>query len=62
MDVAPYVATLLKEGAHISSGAAKRLNQAELDAALAEIAQFSRKIPSLPDEAFSRQSLYQDHD
>jgi len=26
------------------------------------MAQFSHKIPSLPDEAFTRASLYRDHD
>ena len=32
------------------------------DATLDRIAQFSHKIPALPDEAFSRENLYQDHD
>ena len=27
-----------------------------------EMGQFSHKIPSLPDDAFTRESLYQDHD
>jgi hypothetical protein len=34
----------------------------ELDETLREIAQFSQKISLLPDEAFSRENLYRDHD
>jgi hypothetical protein len=29
---------------------------------LREIAKYSEKIPQLPDEAFTRESFYQDHD
>jgi hypothetical protein len=29
---------------------------------LREMASFSDKIPQLPDEAFTRESFYQDHD
>jgi len=34
----------------------------EFEKTLDRIAQFSDEIPALPDEAFSRESLYQDHD
>jgi hypothetical protein len=34
----------------------------ELEIALRELAEFSHKIPQLPDEAFSRESLYPDHE
>lgn len=34
----------------------------EFDAALDQLARFSAKIPDLPDEALSRESIYQDHD
>jgi plasmid stability protein len=40
----------------------KPLSQSELDRTLQELAQFSHKIPLLPNEAFSRESLYRDHD
>jgi hypothetical protein len=40
----------------------KALSQSELDRTLQELAQFSHKIPLLPNEAFSRESLYRDHD
>jgi hypothetical protein len=55
-----YAATLLEEAVHI--GAAKKLTTDQLDRTLQELAQFSDKIPLLPDEAFTREGLYQDHD
>lgn len=57
----PYAASLLEVAAHISA-TAKKLTKDQLDRTLQELAQFSDKIPLLPDEAFSRQGLYQDHD
>jgi hypothetical protein len=56
-----YVASLLEEAAHLPAGAS-RLKQDRLENTLREMAQFSHKIPSLPDEAFTRESLYRDHD
>ncbi len=41
---------------------AKRLSPDQWEAALDRMAQFSDRIPLLPDEAFSRESFYQDHD
>ena len=35
---------------------------ADLEQFFEEMARFSDKIPLLPDEAFTRESLYQDHD
>jgi len=57
----PYAASLLEEAAHISA-TAKKLTKDQLDRTLQELAQFSHKIPQLPDDAFSREGLYQDHD
>ncbi len=57
----PYAAALLEEAAHIGNSP-KTPSGDQLDRTLQELAQFSHKIPLLPDEAFSRQSLYQDHD
>jgi hypothetical protein len=58
----PYAASLLEEAAHISA-TTKKLTKDQLDRTLQELAQFSDKIPLLlPDEAFSREGLYQDHD
>jgi hypothetical protein len=56
-----YAASLLEEAAHLPAGA-NRLNEDSLEKALLEMAQFSHKIPSLPEEAFARESLYRDHD
>src|SRR5260370_30668137 len=61
VDVNSYAASLLEEAAHVPAGA-KKLSQAQLEKTLEEIAQFSQKIPGLPDEAFTRESLYRDHE
>jgi hypothetical protein len=55
-----YAATLLEEAVH--TGTSKKLTSEQLDHTLRELAQFSAKIPLLPDEAFTREGLYQDHD
>ena len=39
-----------------------RLTQEEFDAVLDALAQFSHKIPDLPDSAFTREAIYSDHD
>ena len=59
--VEAYAASLLEEAVHLPAGAS-RLTQDRLENTLREMAQFSHKIPALPDEAFTRESLYQDHD
>jgi hypothetical protein len=61
VDVGAYAATLLEEAVHIPAGF-KNLSHSQLEKTLEELAQFSHKIPLLPDEAFSRESLYRDHD
>ena len=61
VDIGSYAASLLEEAAHVPAGS-KKLSQHQLDETLRELAQFSHKIPLLPDEAFSRESLYRDHD
>jgi hypothetical protein len=59
--VEAYVASLLEEAVRRPAGPA-RLSQERLESTLREIAQFSHNIPSLPDGAFTRESLYRDHD
>jgi hypothetical protein len=54
-----YAAMLLEDAVHIG---AKKLTTDQLDHTLRELAQFSAKIPLLPDDALSREGLYQDHD
>lgn len=56
-----YAAALLEEAVHVGASV-KILNKDQLDRTLRELAQFSHKIPFLPDEAFTREGLYQDHD
>jgi hypothetical protein len=56
-----YAASLLEDAVHVRFGATV-LNQDRLENTLREMAQFSHAIPSLPDEAFTSGSLYQDHD
>ena len=60
VDIAAYAATLLEEAAHVPA-AAKKLTQDQFEKTLKELAQYSQKIPLLPDEAFTRESLYRDH-
>jgi hypothetical protein len=57
-----YVERLLAEQVSQQMTASPALSLEEFDAALDELAQFSDKIPSLPDAALSRESFYQDHD
>jgi hypothetical protein len=56
-----YAASLL-EGAVRHPAGAGRLSQDRLEDTLREMAEFSHKVPILPDEAFTRESLYRDHD
>jgi hypothetical protein len=55
-----HAAYLLEEAAHLPTKSG--LNQDGLEDTLREMAQFSHKTPLLPDEAFTRESLYRDHD
>lgn len=57
----PYAASLLEEATQ-AAGQANRLTKDRLNQTLKELAQFSHKIPLLPDGAFSRESLYPDED
>jgi hypothetical protein len=61
VDINAYIASLLENATHFAGGG-KKLSQSQLDSTLQELSQFSHKIPLLPDEAFSRESLYLDHD
>ena len=56
-----YAASLLEGAVHLPDGA-DRLSQDRLDNTFREMAEFSHKVPVLPDEAFTRESLYRDHD
>jgi len=62
MDVSAYAAALLEQAAQSTLASPKKLGPEALRRTLDQMAQFSHKIPLLPDEALSRESLYQDHD
>ena len=62
MDIPAYAAALLEQAAHSGSGKELSGNVEEFEKTLDRMAQFSDKIPILPDDAFSRESLYQDRD
>ncbi len=55
-----YAAALLEDAVHRSTS--KKLTTGQLDRTIQELAQFSHKLPLLPNEAFTREGLYQDHD
>jgi len=56
-----YAASLLEEAVQDPAPHLK-LSEASIENTFLEMAQFSHKIPSLPDSAFTRESLYRDHD
>ena len=55
-----YVQSLLEQQLYPSRK--PRLTMEEFRAALDELAEYSHKIPDLPDEAFTREGIYRDHD
>ena len=59
--VEAYAASLLEEAVRIPAQH-RRLNEDRIENALREMAQFSHKIPALPESSFTRESIYQDHD
>ena len=62
MDVPEYAATLLEQAAKPKQLQVTDRGVEEFEKSLDRIAQFSDKIPALPDKAFSRESIYRDHD
>ena len=59
-----YVEKLVAEQAAVPRGygAGGRLTRKEFHENLDAMTQYSDKIPSLPDVAFTRESMYSDHD
>lgn len=55
-----YAASLIEDALRVPSP--NWLRGGRLENALREMAQYSHKIPSLPDSAFTRESIYQEHD
>jgi len=60
-----YVRNLVDDAvrtAHVAAGPIRPKNKMDMQTFLQKMAAFSDKIPQLPDEAFTRESFYQDHD
>ena len=54
-----YIQSLLEQ---LNPRPKRRLTMEEFRAALDGLAEYSHKIPDLPDEAFTREGIYRDHD
>ena len=59
--VETYAASLL-EAAVQATEQNGRLSEEQIGHTLREMAKFSHKIPVLPDSAFTREAIYQEHD
>ena len=55
-----YLQSIVEDAAHASPPAKRDVVQ--FRAALDRLAQMGRDLPHLPSSAFSRESIYQDHD
>ena len=62
VSVEDYVREVLTRETLAASPRARVFTPEESRAWLDRMAQFSDQIPDLPDEAFTRESFYQDHD
>ncbi|MBI3209571.1 MAG: hypothetical protein HYZ37_11810 [Candidatus Solibacter usitatus] len=62
VNVSDYAANLLRDAAFRPEPARRSETLEEFERALGRMAQFSHKIPVLPDEALSRESIFRDHD
>lgn len=62
LDVPAYVAALLEQATQPTRPEVTDRQFRRVREVADRIAQFSDQIPALPDNAFSRESLYRDHD
>lgn len=60
MDLEVYAAKVLEEA--VRGPQRRDLSQEEFEESLNRMAQFSDKIPPIPDDALSREDIYRDHD
>ncbi len=61
MDLATYAESLLEKTAASEDLTHRAKTRREIDAFFAAMSENSEKLPQLPDEAFTRQSFYEDH-
>jgi hypothetical protein len=58
-----YVANILEHAlSPLPLPPARKMSREEFAATLDAMAQYSDKIPAMPGETFSRETIYQDHD
>jgi len=62
MDLAAYAESVLKKTAADEGLPHRPRTRQEIEAFFAAMSENSEKLPQLPDEAFTRQSFYEDHD
>jgi len=62
METRTYVERVLEQAVATSTVPSRRRSRKEMEAFFEAMAANSDKIPQLPDEAFTRESFYRDHD
>ena len=62
MELEAYIVSLSEQAGGVNRRGMPNQSLEEFEQSLDRIAQFSEKIPALPDEALVRENLDQDHD
>ena len=62
VEMGAYVESLLEQAVATRTVSPRQRTRKEMEAFFEAMAANSEKIPQLPDEAFTRESFYQDHD
>ena len=62
VEMRAYVESLLEQAVATGTVPPRRRTRKEMEAFFEAMAANSEKIPQLPEEAFTRESFYQDHD
>jgi hypothetical protein len=62
VEVQTYIESLIEQAVSAKTGDHRRPTSEDMRAFFQAMAANSEKIPQLPDEAFQRESFYQDHD
>ena len=62
MDLAAYAESVLEKTAASGGSTHRAKPRQEIEAFFAAMSENSEKLPQLPEEAFTRQSFYEDHD
>jgi len=62
METRTYVERVLEQSVATGAATPRRRSRKEMEAFFEAMAANSEKIPQLPDEAFARETFYQDHE